>query len=216
MDTKALRQLSYGVYLVTCWDMGRPTGCTANSIMQITSSPATIAVSLNHENYTNTVIQSQGRFAVSILAEDSDPSLIGRFGFQSGADTNKFDGIEYEVRGYQPVVPGCGAYLVCEVIDRMETDTHTVFLAKVVDAGVEKPDAVPMTYAYYHNVIKGKSPKTAPTYQPEEPPAKPDEPQHWACSICGYVYTGETPFEELPDDWACPLCGQPKSVFQPK
>ena len=25
-----------------------------------------------------------------------------------------------------------------------------------------------MTYAYYHNIIKGKSPKNAPTYQPED------------------------------------------------
>ena len=45
----------------------------------------------------------------------------------------------------------------------METDTHTVFLGKVLDADVLKKD-VPMTYSYYHNVIKGRSPKNAPTY----------------------------------------------------
>lgn len=216
MDAKALYQLSYGVYVVTCWDMGRPTGCTANSIMQITSSPATVAVSLNHKNYTNTVVRQTGKFAVSILSEDTDPSIIGRFGFQSGADTNKFDGLDYELKGYQPVVPGCGAYLVCEVIDQMETDTHTVFLAKVVDAEVANPKAVPMTYAYYHNVIKGKSPKNAPTYQPEEEPAKAAEDKRWVCSVCGYIYDGDTPFEELPEDWKCPICKQSKSVFQKK
>ena len=48
----------------------------------------------------------------------------------------------------------------------METSSHTVFLGKVVDADVLKQDT-PMTYAYYHNVIKGKSPKNAPTYQGE-------------------------------------------------
>ena len=57
----------------------------------------------------------------------------------------------------------CG-WLVCEVINRMETATHTVFLAKVTD-GKRTPGKTPMTYAYYHNVIKGKSPKNAPTYQ---------------------------------------------------
>lgn len=32
----------------------------------------------------------------------------------------------------------------------------------------------------------------------------------WKCSICGYIYEGET----LPDDFVCPLCKQPASAFQ--
>ena len=63
-------------------------------------------------------------------------------------------------------MPDACAYIVCEVIDKMETSSHTVFLGKVVDADTLKQDT-PMTYAYYHNVIKGKSPKNAPTYQGE-------------------------------------------------
>ena len=26
----------------------------------------------------------------------------------------------------------------------------------------------------------------------------------YVCSVCGYEYDGDTPFEELPDDWVCP------------
>ena len=44
MNKQALYALSYGVYLCTSWDEGRPVGCVANSAMQITSSPATVAV----------------------------------------------------------------------------------------------------------------------------------------------------------------------------
>ncbi len=84
MNKNVFHKLSYGVYVVSTWDDGRPTGCTANSAMQITSSPVTIAVSINHDNYTNHCINETGRFAVSILAEDSDPSIIGTFGFKSG------------------------------------------------------------------------------------------------------------------------------------
>ncbi len=51
MNKSAFHQLSYGVYVVSTWDKGRATGCTANSAMQITSEPATIAVSINHDNY---------------------------------------------------------------------------------------------------------------------------------------------------------------------
>ena len=43
MNTAVFRNMSYGVYIVGTMDGDRPTGCTANSIMQITSSPATIA-----------------------------------------------------------------------------------------------------------------------------------------------------------------------------
>ncbi len=163
MNKNAFRQLSYGVYVVSTWDKGRATGCTANSVMQITSDPATIAVSINHDNYTNGCIQETGKFAISILGEHSDPGIIGTFGFRSGRDHSKFDGTEQLLKSFLPVVADACAYLVCEVVNRMETSTHTVFLGKVLDADMLKDDT-PMTYAYYHNVIKGKSPKNAPTY----------------------------------------------------
>lgn len=213
MNKNAFRQLSYGVYIVSTWDEGRATGCTANSAMQITSDPATIAVSINHSNYTNACIQKLGKFAVSILGEHSDPASIGVFGFKSGRDNNKFDEVRSEIRGYMPVIPDACAYIVCEVVDKLETGSHTVFLGKVVDADILNKDD-PMTYAYYHNVIKGKSPKAAPTYIPEESEAEAGS--RYVCGVCGYEYQGDIPFEELPEDYVCPVCRQPKSVFQKK
>ena len=63
MNKKAFQSLSYGVYVVSTMDGERPTGCIANSAMQITSSPATFAVSINHDNYTNGCIEKSGIFA---------------------------------------------------------------------------------------------------------------------------------------------------------
>lgn len=208
MDKNTFRNLSYGVYIVSTWDDKRPTGCTANSAMQITSDPATIAISINHDNYTNQCIEKTGKFAISIMAENSDASIIGTFGFQSGKDVNKFDSVDYDILGDMPVVKAGCAYITCEVINKMETETHTVFLGKVLDANIlSKDDA--MTYAYYHKVVKGKSPKNAPTYIAEE-----STTAKYVCSVCGYEYDGDIPFEELPDDYTCPICGQPKSVFE--
>ncbi len=188
-------------------------GCTANSAMQITSDPAAIAVSINHDNYTNQCIQDTGRFAISVLGEHSDPGIIGTFGFKSSRDNDKFEEVRQEVKACMPVVADACAYIVCEVIDKMETSSHTVFLGKAVDADVLKKDA-PMTYAYYHNVVKGKSPRNAPTYIAEEAPAPSDGKKKYVCGVCGYVYEGDVPFEELPDDYVCPVCKQPKSAFQ--
>ena len=164
MNPWTFTKLSYGVYIVTSWaDGGKPTGCTANSAMQVTSNPATVAVSINHDNFTNECIKSAGRFAVNILGEKSDPLLIGTFGFRSGRDGDKFAAMP-PVKDYLPIVDGAIAYITCKVIDTMESPTHTVFLGEVVGAEILNNDDTPMTYAYYHNVIKGKSPKNAPTY----------------------------------------------------
>ena len=216
INPNAFRSMSYGVYVVSTLDGDRPTGCIANSAMQITAQPATIAVSINHDNYTNECIEKTGKFAISILSEQSDARLIGTFGFQSGKDVNKFDGVEsVEKEGVSVVTDACG-YIVCKVINKMETSTHTVFLGEVIEADVLKEEDA-MTYAYYHKVVKGKSPKNAPTYIAEETEdikAEEMESEKWVCGICGYEYKGEVPFEELPDDFVCPLCKQPKSVFK--
>ncbi len=206
MDTKVLYNLSYGVYLTTTMDGERPTGCVTNSVMQITSSPMTIAVSVNHDNYTNACMKKSGVFAVSILGEETDASLIGTFGFHSGRDTDKFAKVDYEMRSGAPIVKASLGAIVCRIIDTMETATHTVFLGEVVDA-LSLQKGTPMTYAYYHNVIKGKSPKNAPTYQAEE---EKQPAVSYKCMICGYVYEGDP----LPADFKCPICGVGADMFE--
>lgn len=168
MNNHVFRNLSYGVYVISTLDEGRATGCTANSAVQITSSPATVAVSINHDNYTNQCIKECEKFAVNILAEDSEPSLIGKFGFFSGKDTNKFQDMDFKMIEEMPILEDTCGYVVCKVIDMMETSTHTVFLGEVIEGDIKGSNRTPMTYAYYHNVIKGKSPKNAPTYIAEE------------------------------------------------
>ena len=220
MDSKIFRSMSYGVYVAGTMDGDRPTGCIVNSVMQITSSPATVAISVNHDNYTNGCIAKNGLFSFSILAEDSDPGLIGGFGFRSGKDVNKFDGVDHEMAAGVPVVKDSCGYVVCRVINTMETATHTVFLGEVIDGVVYEGNHKPMTYAYYHQVVKGKSPKNAPTYLPEEEEKVQAAGQQevasvkeekvsskWKCRICGYEHEGDAPPE------ICPLCKQPADKF---
>lgn len=163
MNKNVFRNMSYGMYVITTWDNGNPVGCFANSAMQITSETPTIAISINHLNYTHKCIKDTGKFAISIIAEDSDPSIIGTFGFYSSKDKDKFENVSYEVKSYLPVIKDSCGYITCDVINSMETETHTIFLGKVTDGEIIK-NSSPMTYSYYHNVIKGSSPKKAPTY----------------------------------------------------
>ena len=165
MNNNVFRNLSYGVYIVSCKNGDKYTGCTVNSVMQITSSPATIALSVNKDNYTNSCICEHKKFAVSILSEKSNPLAIGTFGFRSGRDFEKFSFIEHIFKNDLPVVKDACCYLICEIQEKVETSTHTLFIANVIDGDILNNET-PMTYAYYHNVIKGTSPKTAPTFIP--------------------------------------------------
>lgn len=212
MDKTAFYNLSYGVYLCTTWDEGRPVGCVANSAMQITSKSETIAVSINRLNYTHKCIEDCGFFAIAVMGEHCDPKLIGTFGFRSGKDTDKFADFPYSIKSKLPVPDDCVSYFICKVADKMETVTHTVFLGEVLDCGNAKKDA-PMTYAYYHKVLKGKTAANAPTFN-EAPMPEEEKAVKYVCNICSYEYKGDVPFEDLPDDWVCPICGVGKEEFR--
>ena len=211
MDKKVLRNLSYGVYVVTSRDKDKNVGCIANSIMQVTSNPSVIAVSINHDNYTNKVIKENNKFGVSILKETTDAKIIGTFGFKSSKDTDKFDGIDFKEISEIPVLENTCGYMVCKVIDTMETSTHTIFLGEVIEADDYSTENA-MTYKYYHEYLKGSSPKNAPTYEENNTNQsdKTSKTKKWKCSLCGYIHEAD----ELPDDFKCPICGVGKEYFE--
>src|SRR4030043_83978 len=103
MNTSAFRKISYGLYVVTSGKEGRFNGQIANTVFQGTSEPPTPALSINKQNFTHEHIRESRRFAVSILAETTPMTMIGRFGFKCGRDINKFEGIS--VRTARPASP---------------------------------------------------------------------------------------------------------------
>ena len=219
MDNLILRDLNYGVYVIGCKDGERNVGCIANSVMQITSNPATIAISINHENYTNECIKRTSKFSISILNEESNSKIISVFGFSSSRNTDKFEYFEHEDLDNLPTIKDSNGYISCEVIGTLEAETHTIFLGKIISC-IKTMDKPAMTYKFYHEVLKGNSPKTAPTYLPENEKnnvennienniAQEIKQNRWKCSICGYIYEGT----ELPLDFKCPLCGAPYEMF---
>ncbi len=169
MNIFALTKLSYGLYIVSSTDGERINGQIANTVFQVTAEPPKVAVALNKQNLTHGFVEKSGRFAVSILTQDAPFKFIGQFGFKSGRDFNKFDGVNYRLT--ENVVPivldySC-AFIECKVIGKFDAGTHTIFLGEVVDADILSENT-PMTYDYYHKEVKGKTPKTASTYIKEE------------------------------------------------
>lgn len=211
MDTTVLNQLTYGLYIVGAFKDGRAAGCVINTCFQVTSQNPLLVISLNKNNFTLDAIRESGRFSLSILAEDSNPAQIGTFGFSSSRDTDKYAPYGYEVLDGTPCVKGKFAgRLVLEAEKYIDCETHVLVVARLVDT--EAGSGVPMTYAYYHKVIKGKAPKNAPTYREESADTdKKDGVRRYQCDVCGYIAEVEG---ELPDDYVCPICGVDRSHFK--
>ena len=224
MDTKALHQISYGLYIVTSTRGDKFNGQIANTLFQVTAEPLTVAVCINKQNFTHGFIRDSRVFAASILSQDTPLRFIGDFGFKSGRDVDKLVQVNYKIgkTGAPIVLEHALAYVEVEVINEMDAGTHTIFLGNLVEAEILR-SGEPMTYAYYHEVKRGSTPKTAPSYIEERKKVK--KMAKYECSVCGYIYDPElgdldggikpgTPFEEIPDDWVCPVCGVSKDQFE--
>ena len=198
MDAKAMRAISYGLFVVTTKSDNIDNGCITNTVMQVTTTPNMITVAVNKANYTNELIKKSKVFNVSVISEKAKFDLFKRFGFVSGRDVNKFEGEEIKraENGVSYIEEGCNAVISAKVVEEIDLSTHTIFVAEVTD-GFTLNDVPSATYAYYFKHIKPA---------PQEKPKK----TVFRCTICGY----EEETNELPDDFTCPLCLHPKEDFE--
>ena len=226
MDNNVFRDISYGLYIISTKYNERNVGCVINTVSQVTSENPIISFSLNKKNYTNEAIKNTKKFAISIISETINNDIIYKFGYYSSKDTDKFEEYKYELCDDIPVITeGICSYLICELIQTIDCETHDLFISRVIDTKKLSSEKE-MTYRYYHEVVKGSAPKNAPTYievnQEEEQKQKKvgnlanKEFSIYKCIICGYIYDEEVEkvkFEDLPDDWKCPRCGVGKENF---
>jgi ferric-chelate reductase [NAD(P)H] len=167
MDRRAFRDLSYGLYLVTSLDGDRFNGQVVNTVIQVTSDPPRVAVIVNKKNLTHDFIVKSGIFGVTVLEESAPMAFFGPFGFRSGRDIDKLAKVEYRlgVTGCPLVTGHALSILEARVFDQIDLGTHTIFIGDVLSSEVLKSGR-PLTYQYYHEELKGKSPPNAPTFTP--------------------------------------------------
>ncbi|MCL2722131.1 MAG: flavin reductase [Treponema sp.] len=221
MDITTLFKLSSGLYIIGTKDNEKNAGCVVNTVVQTTAKPVTLSVCIHKDNFTNACIKKTGEFAVSILSENIKENIIGAFGFSSSRDKNKFSDV---LHGFTPsgmpyLKEGVTGFIQCKVIDSAENFTHTIFIAEVNEAenilNEQGSNEKPMTYEYYHRVIKGKAPKNASSYTEDTQTAEKIN-SSFKCSICGYEFPGSIEeFKKLPDEYKCPICTVAKNLFKP-
>ena len=231
IDFEALFKVSYGLYIVSSGDRNRGNGFISNTVFQVTSSPARFAACCSKDNYTAEFIQESGAFSFSVLHMDTPADLFGRFGYQSGRDLDKLEGmkLQYGETGVPIVLNEAIAFLECRVVQTHDVGTHWLFIGELVQSDVLDDNRVPITYRHYREARKALAPKNAPTYvdkaklqSKKEKPASAH--RKFKCTVCGYVYDEQagdpasgmepgTCFDDLPEDWVCPICGTVKEDF---
>lgn len=197
MDSKAMFQISYGLYVAASKFDKKMNGCIVNTVMQVTSNPLQIAAAVNKQNLTCELIQKSNMLSLSVLSETAPFSLFQHFGFQSGRETDKFVDYPFKMTGQELpyLTDHTTAFIDCKVTNTVDLGTHILFICSVNDCEVLSAEKA-MTYSYYHENVKPK---------PEASTAK-----GWRCTVCGYVYEGE----ELPPDFVCPWCKHGAEDFE--
>jgi len=213
MKYKAFHKLSYGLYIIATELNGKKFGYVGNTAFQVTAEPALVAISSHKNNYTTAKILESSKFSISVLKKEVNTSLIGEFGFMSGADFDKFRNVETitSVTGAPIITDSSVAWFDCKVVNSIDVGSHILIIGEVLDSDVLS-DEEPLTYEYYREKYKMLAPKNAPTYLEKdklekekvpEPVIKADpkdEVHHehiagdlntYTCSICGFQYNPE-------------------------
>jgi len=165
MDINTLYKISYGVYIVSSMKGEKRNGLISTTVFQTTAEPPTITASINKRSLTHEYILHSKVFGVSVLSRETPMKFIGTFGFKSGRDIDKFEGVECVTgaTGAPIVLDNAVAYLDAKVVNSLDLGTHTLFVGELVGAETLNDNAL-MTYAYYHDVKHGRSPEAAPTF----------------------------------------------------
>lgn len=195
-NPKITRKITQGMYVLTT----KGGGCIVDAVSRVGGSEQPlIAVAVAKSNHSHKLLRENDKFALSVLGEAADPKIITTFGFNSSKDMDKCTACETtDVEG-APIVKNSLGYMVCEKVDAVDTETHTLYIGRMIEGDVFSDDDQPMTYAYYQEHKEDLTKSTSEKGKTA-----------WVCTVCGYVYYGD----EVPDDYKCPLCGLGKEYFK--
>lgn len=211
MNPDALYKLTHGMYVLGAMDGKRPVGSLVDAVMQAASSPWAIAISCGNNSYTKSCIEKTGEFSLSVLSKEVNPFVVANFGFQSSRNVDKWAKAEYYMKNNLPYLRDSLAVFRFKVLQAFPLISNTVFVAEVTEAEINQK-GIPLTYSDYRSYFKQKVLDSFQLMQ-QSKGANMTDTKKWVCTVCGYVYDGDIPFENLPDDYVCPVCGVGKELF---
>ncbi len=142
---RCLGQMMKGVQIVGAAHGGVVRAYCSHWVCQVSFAEPVVMASVSPKHDTFPLIEASGRFAVSILAGDQVD--VGQYFSYPGRRFHHVASEWLELVDGLPVVPGCIAWLACEVFDRKPMIDHELFFARVVGVGEGRLGEPPLLYS---------------------------------------------------------------------
>jgi len=146
---KALRhawgQFATGVTVVCVRDGPSVHGMTANSFTSVSLDPPLVLISVDRRARTHALLEAEGRYVVSVLAE-GHREWADRFAGRHGDLQGCFEDIPHRLTDEGlPIFEGALASFVCRVVTIHPAGDHSLFIAEV-ERFESAPGAAPLLF----------------------------------------------------------------------
>jgi flavin reductase (DIM6/NTAB) family NADH-FMN oxidoreductase RutF len=137
-----LRMIPYGLYVLTAANKGgQVAAATVNWVTQASFEPPLVAIGVKADSHAHALIKESKAFALNVLGKGQQ-ALAFTFFKPAELKGETISGEKFH-RGAtgSPILANAPAFLECTLEAAVEKGDHSVFVGKVVEAGVTKtPD----------------------------------------------------------------------------
>lgn len=142
---RALRLFTYGLYVITARDGQEIAAGTVNWVSQASFTPPLVMVGVKTDSHAHALIDKTGQFALNILGSEQK-AIAQDFFRPSQADATTVNGHPFSagLASGSPILTEAPAWIEAKVVDSVKAGDHTVFVAEVVEAGLNNSDAKPL------------------------------------------------------------------------
>ena len=143
----ALRMIPYGLFVATVKDGDKMTGAAVNWLTQASFAPPLVVLGAKADNPSTQMIANSGKFLINVLEAGQVP-VASAFFKHVEPEGNKLGGYEFEPSpNGLPVLKDGIAWFECQLRETVAIGDHTIFIGEVIEAGVSKGEAEPLTLA---------------------------------------------------------------------
>lgn len=143
---KALRMITYGLYVAGSKRGEEVAAATVNWLTQASFAPPLVVLAAKRDSALHAMIRESGVFSISVLAEGQKELAQHFFKHRTG-EGGTLGGVPFETRATgAPILKDALAFWECRVVDAVERGDHTIFVGEVVEAGVHR-EGEPLTLA---------------------------------------------------------------------
>lgn len=155
----AMRRVASSVTLITTRDaQGAPHGMAASAVIPVSMDPPSILVAVNRNAGLHSTLSAEGRFCVNLLAGEHQ-TLLGAFS-QSARRAERFTSDDWG-DGTEPLpcLASAPAAVSCEVDQRVDYGSHTLFIGRVTGVRLTCEHTEPLVW--FDGAGTGLAPRAA-------------------------------------------------------